>query len=464
MRRIIELSRSLRRDNSHAGRFFQQWAAGVVGGGFQLKSLPMDDDGSVDEAAAKAIEEAWEEWQRPENCTVQGELSWDQFKNISEQTVGCDGGVLLNPVRGYAGNRFGFAVQALEVDRMDIDYSMANNGRGGSIINGKEVNQWGAPVGYHILPTSPGEYATANGGRRTFISADRIIHRFYPERLGASQGTPLVMASMSALRHLEKYEEAEVIAARIHACATMAVTDDGDPISMNMDDEDDEIFNQTFQAELSAGGMIAPPSGKSIDLLQSQHPNSAYPDFKKAVLRGASAYLNYNNIGDDLEGVNYSSLREGKLQQNAIFKPFQKLNIDREERPIFEAWLEVQLVLGNIKINGKALPLSKLEKFKRARFLPPRMPWVDPQKEANAIQTQLEMGMTSLSRVVAETQNTSLEEIIKERERDVKLFTDAGLPVPEWAAGGTPPPLAMAGVPAMSEPANLSEDDEEDID
>ena len=445
LRRLIEMSRSLQRDNSIAGRFFNQWVSGVVGCGYTLQCQPMDDDGTRDEAAAKAIEEAWEEWKRPENCTVTGQVSYEQFKGQTEYACARDGGVLIHPVRGFG--RFGFALQSIEIDQLDLTYDRPAAKGENRIVNGIELNEWGRPVAYHLLGAHPGDYQSSMdpARRRNRVAASRLIHRFYPERVGAAHGTPLIVSAITALRHVERYEEAELIAARMHACAVAATYRDGDGTTYNdgdwsPDDEGISTSDETFEAEWSPGSTWDPDNGKRLELMQPQHPNAVFGDFKKAVLMGASAWAQYYMIGDDLEGANYSSLREGKLQQYAIWKPFQKMNIDREERPIFEAWLEAALTLGKIPgPGGKPLPMRKFEKFKRAIFLAPRMPWVDPLKEMAAVEKALELGITSASRVCLEN-GTALDRVLEERKNDAAAFEKAGLPAPAWMGGAKPEP------------------------
>jgi len=456
LQRLIEMSRTLEQD-AYGSSFFQTWVTGVVGScGYTLESCPIDQSGAVDATAARTIEDAWNEWKRAQNCTPGGDMPWSMVKRTTEQTFVRDGGVLIKCIEGFPGNEFGFAVQVLEVDQIDILFDRgASNGQN-KVVMGKEIDQWGRVVAYHLYGEHPGEVYTRDGYKRTRVLAEGFIHRYHRTRAGRVQGVPMTLAAMTQLRHLSKYAEAEVIAARMHACASMRLQSDPSapaaPFDPDNDDPDDNIF---FDYELTPGGIADVPDGKVLDLLQSHHPHSSYGEFQKAVLRGAAAGLsiNYNALASDLEGVNYSSLREGKLAQNAVFKAFQHLNIEVEEDAIFRRWLRVQLAMGKI-----GLPLAKFDKFKRAKWHAERKPWVDPLKEANATKSLLEQGLTSPRRVAAEIHNAPLEDILKERADDLQLMESLGLAAPEWAnanGGG-------GGDLSATNPMDDSEDESDD--
>lgn len=264
-------------------------------------------------------------------------------------------------------------------------------------------------------------------------------------------GIPLVTAAITGLRHIEKYEEAEQIAARVSACSTVAIERDFQPGYNGNEDAESE-----FNFDLEPSGVWNLPYGHKANLINPTHPNANYEGFRKGVLRGVASGLlmNYNMIGSDLEGVNYSSLREGKLNQRAIFAGFRALNIEREERPIFEAWLETVLTLDLI-----GLPLGKIWKFKTAEWHGHQSDWVDPLKDSKGKESDLTMGNTSLRRVISE-KGGDLETILRERAEDKALFHKYGLELPEWYGEAAPESLPLTKNDSMLE----SEDDKEDAD
>jgi len=439
VKRLRNMTRDLERSNPYAIRFLNEWTSNIVGTGFTFQSNALNAAGREDKAARQIIEEAWEDWKRARNCTASGDMPYNEFKALSERACARDGGVLIQKLRGFEGNEWGFTLNVLEIDRLDADYNVGKLDNGNKVIMGKEIdpNGWNKPAAYHILGEHPGESHVRSGNKyRTRVPADEIIHRFYRKRMESTHGEPIMVGAISGLRHLEKFEEAEQIAARLSACATVAIERDS-----SAPYEGDEYLDQ----ELTPGGKFELEPGEKASLLSPTHPNSNYESFRRGVLQGVSSGLlvSYPNLGQDYASVSYSSLRESKLNLQALTQVYRQLNIANEEEPIFRAWLGWSLRTG--KIN---LPASNFANFAKGDFVGAAFPYVDPLKDVTGLEKELSIGATSLSRAVKERLGVSLETIIKERVRDIEMFKAAGLPVP----------AALNG----AEPSAASNEDEED--
>ena len=417
--RLRNMTRDLERSNPYAIRFLNEWVANIVGTGYTFQSLAVNAQGREDESAREQIEEAWNDWKKARNCCASGDMPYNEFKGLSERACARDGGVLIQKLRGFD-NKYGFAINVLEIDRLDVNYNDRKLKNGNQVIMGKEIDPhgWNKPIAYHILGDHPGETYTRSGRTRTRIPADQIIHRFYRKRLESAHGEPLMVGAISGLRHLEKFEEAEQIAARLSACATVAIERDS-----SMPYEGDEYLDQ----ELTPGGKFELEPGEKATLLNPTHPNANYESFRRGVLQGVASGLltNYPNLGQDYGGVSYSSLRESKLNIKALTNVYRMLNIENEEEHIFRAWLGYVIRTGQIK-----LPASNFENFAKANFVGKGHEWVDPLKDVKGLEMELSIGATSLSRAVKERLGVSLDVIIKERQRDIEAFEKAGLQVP----------------------------------
>ena len=86
---------------------------------------------------------------------------------------------------------------------------------------------------------------------------------------------------------------------------------------------------------------------------------SAFDSFVKANLRGVASGMgiSYNNLADDLESVNYSSLRQAALDERDQFQRFG-LGSSITFRFGFRMWLESVLLNGSI-----GLPAARFAKF-----------------------------------------------------------------------------------------------------
>lgn len=417
--RLRNMTRDLERSNPYAIRFLNEWVTNIVGTGYTFQSLAVNAQGREDRSAREQIEEAWNDWKKARNCCASGDMPYNEFKALSERACARDGGVLIQKLRGFD-NKYGFAINVLEIDRLDVNYNDRKLKNGNQVIMGKEIDPygWNKPIAYHILGDHPGETYTRSGKTRTRIPADQIIHRFYRKRLESTHGEPLMVGAISGLRHLEKFEEAEQIAARLSACATVAIERDS-----SMPYEGEEYLDQ----ELTPGGKFELEPGEKATLLNPTHPNANYESFRRGVLQGVASGLltNYPNLGQDYGGVSYSSLRESKLNIKALTNVYRMLNIENEEEHIFRAWLGYVIRTGQIK-----LPASNFENFAKGNFVGKGHEWVDPLKDVKGLEMELSIGATSLSRAVKERLGVSLDVIIQERQRDIEAFEKAGLQVP----------------------------------
>ena len=163
-------------------------------------------------------------------------------------------------------------------------------------------------------------------------------------------------AAINALKMLHGYREAELVAARVSAAKMGFITSpDGDGYTgEDLEDTHAPIMNA------EPGSFEQLPAGMTVQSFDPQHPVTAFSDFHKAVLRGISSSLgvSYAALASDLESVNYSSIRQGALDERDHYRTLQQLMIDHFVMPVFEAWLAAAMTSGSVN-----LPMTKYEKF-----------------------------------------------------------------------------------------------------
>ena len=417
--RLRNQARDLERNNSYVVRFLNEWISNIVGTGFNFSSLAVNAQGREDTGAREIIEQAWREFQTARICTASGDMPYRELKGLSERACARDGGVLIQMLRGFD-NPHNFALHLLEVDRMDIDYNVQANKLGNRVIMGKEVDQYGRPIAYHLLGTHPGDQSGARGkSRRTRVPADQIIHRFYRTRAESYHGQSLIAQANIALQNLERYEEAELIAARASASSVAAI-ERTEGAEWSGADAEDRI--------VEPGAVWEGEVGESFKLLSPAHPNQNYESFRNGILKGVCSGLlmSFPTVSQSFEGVSYSSLRESKLNIKALTQVYRAMNIEREEEPIFRAWLSTILRTGVLK----NLPAANFENLAKGSFTGRGFEWVDPKKDVEGLRAEIAIGATSLSRAVKERLGVGLDVIIAERKSDAEAFEAAGLPVP----------------------------------
>ncbi len=355
--------------------------------------------------------------------------SWRDVQRLVIRSLARDGEVVVRKVI----TRDGLRLQVIEADLLDLDYTETLSG-GNEVRYGVEIDpQTQSVVAYHLLTRHPGDSLpiTAQGGRtRVRIPAEEILHLYIEERAGQTRGMPWLVASMKGLRMLDGYAEAELVAAR---CASAKIgfftkdTPDG-----WAGPEDDE---GNLRMDAAPGTIEELPVGVKFQSWDPNHPNSAFGDFIKARLRGvaSSLGLSYNTLSSDLEGVNYSSIRAGLLEEREVWKVLQRFLIEHFAEPIFEEWLRVELLRGGIP-----LPVGKMWKFNAPEFRGRRWAWVDPKKDIEAGILGIRAGLTSQRAVMAEAGADAFD-VFTDLAADKTLAAEMGLEFPELAAGRAAP-------------------------
>jgi len=141
-------------------------------------------------------------------------------------------------------------------------------------------------------------------------------------------------------------------------------------------------------------------------------------------LRGIASGLgvSYVSLANNLEGVSYSSIRQGTIEDRDHFKMVQQFMIDQFVDPIYRAWLEMAITVGRIN-----LPMGKYDLFADQVIYRPRgFAWVDPQKEIQASVTALNNGIVSLQDVHSQY-GRDTEEIFEQINREGELADRYGI-------------------------------------
>ena len=403
--------RDLERNNDYARRYLKLLDNNVLGStgiGLQMKIREwVKSEGKMvqqyDTRANQMIEDGWYKWSRRQFCTVTKTLNLRDVQGLVLRTVARDGACLVR--KHYpADNPFHFALEPIEPDQLDTDFSTTNEA--GNVVRlGVEYDKMQRVVAYHILKQHPGEiYQQRVGGLyRERISANQFFHVFCPERIGQSTGAPWMVSAATGLRNVDKYCEAEVVAARVSAAKMGFLVPSPNSPNPGYTGPSDSQGNKYMEVEPGSVEML--PFGYDFKAFDPTHPNSAFGDFVKSQLRGIAAGLNvsYNSLANDLESVNYSSIRAGLLDEREEWKRIQNWFVDWFLNPVFEEWLNYALMSGAITDGSLTLPASKFEKFNSPEWKPRRWDWVDPLKDQQANVLAVEKGFKSRRSIIAES-------------------------------------------------------------
>lgn len=410
--------RDLTRNNAYARRFISLAKANTVGDrGVTLQVKARNDNGAMDNLGNDQIEIAWKRWGRMGQCSVDGKISWVDAQRLFIENLVRDGEVLVRLVK-YP-NDFGFALEFIESDLLDEEYNVTLP-NGHRIRMGVELDSFNRPIAYHLFTAHPGDNSTMWMGKSyNRIPADKMIHAFLPERAMQTRGAPWMSPVIADLKMLNGYREAELVAARVGASKMgffTSPTGDG----FTPDDTDNKV--PIMEAE--PGTFHQLPDGVQFQQFDPTHPTTAFADFEKAILRGIASGLgvSYTSLANDLEGVSYSSIRQGALEDRDQWKIIQDFLIQHFVEPVYRAFL--LSIMQNAVIN---IPASRFDKFAEATVFRARgFQWVDPLKEMNASVVGLQNGLLSMQDI-ANQQGRDVEEIFDQIQAEQEMAARYGL-------------------------------------
>lgn len=403
-------------------RMCQKNIAGDKGILLQMK-VPMKKGKKINKKLSSEIEKAFSQWCRKQFCTVTGKLSFPMAQRFAIEQWKRDGECIIRMVT-YDQNPFNFALQFFDPDQLDVNYFNYMMPSGNQIRMGVETDPYGKPVAYHLWKRHPAEYSTTPQFR-VRVPAEEIVHLFAGQRVGQTRGYPEMAPSMIALHMIGKYSEAEVVAARL-ASEKQGFFESAAATDESYTGPRDEEKNITMKAE--PGMLEQLPAGVTFKPWDAQHPTQAFPFFMKSLTRlaGAGLDVSYETLANDREGVNYSSIRAGLLDERDTWRVEQDVFKEHFMRVIFEAWLTNAWLAGEVKFDG--LPSDY---FEYANFHARGWPWVDPLKDMQAAVLAVENGYVAQSQQMAESGNDfedTIDQIKYEQDyiaaSGVKLGTD----------------------------------------
>lgn len=462
LRMLRARSRELTRNNDYARKFVKMCVSNVVGPkGIQLQNRAKNPDGRPDRMANAMIEAAWDDFCRKGNCTMDGQMSMLAAQKLFIETAARDGEVLVRKVRGYGGNRYRFAFHFIEADYLDEDYNLNNAGRN-QIRMGVEFDRWERPVAYYLRKSHPGDYAfnrVSSSYEYERIPASDIIHAFVRERPHQTRGVPWMHSAMTRLNMIGEYEDAELVAARVGASKMGFFTkSEQNPISY-MGDDKDSSGNLITDAE--PGTFEQLPPGFDFKAFDPDHPVGNYGMFIKCVLRGVSSGLvvSYNSLASDLENVNYSSLRDGKIEERDNWRLMQSWMCEDFCGEIFRDWLEMALLSGAVP-----LPYEKFDKFHAPKWQPRGWQWVDPETDQNANISAIDYGLKTRTDALAEL-GYDFEDTLDQLALEQKMISEKGVKLAAKGEGspkGSRPGAGKDGKGGPQPPQKEDEDEDEE--
>ena len=410
---------------------------------------------SIDDDFARVLLDEFRLWaKRPE---VTRTLSWAECQELACRSWLRDGDQFTQLVEGTVpGLRHGSAVplslELLEADVVPLDYDDSSK----RVSAGIQRNDWGQPLNYYVYKNHPGNGGWTSEGALKAVPAERFLHLAVRKRLSGLRGISLLASAIDRLLDIKDYEGSERIAARIASRITAFIKRDKDMAWAMPDDSDPSDRDFSMEAGQIFTDFLP---GEELTIANPNRPNSLLGEFVMSMHRSASRAmgpLSYSSMTGNYDGT-YSAQRQELVEAYDGYRMMTGKFVAGFVQPIWERFVQFAIASGRVKVPAHIRP----ESVAQATFRGPKMPWIDPVKEANAIMTLARAGIQSVTESLAE-RGTRLQDSVELFARERDLFHEMGLIFDSDArfTSGAGVTQARAGETAFPDPDNEPAGDE----
>jgi lambda family phage portal protein len=421
-------------NNSMARGIVDTLADDLIGDGPRLQ---VASDANLSRKDSQAIEQRWNAWADSVGL-------WQKLRT-ARKAIAHDGESFLTRINNpKIRNELKLDVVLIEAERVAHPYSMDLDL---FEIDGIRFDQANNPISYRVLDHHPDDnHLLQDVDAHEWIDAENIIHYFRRDRAGQARGIPELTPALPQFVSLRGYQSAVLKAARTAASIAMVIQTDSpvDPESA----EGGMSATAYDELEIPEGKALALPDGWKLHGMKGDQPTTTFGDFRRQIANdiGRCLSMPVNVVLGDSSQHNFAS---GKLDHSLYFR---KLRVDRSELRttvldrIFEWWLaEATLISGYLP-----QPARRGSPPLRWSWTWPAPQHADPSKEANALKTRLESGVTTLIEECASL-GLDWQEVLANQAEVEKLKRELGI-TPLQAPPTAPARPAMS--PAGRDPGN----------
>lgn len=408
----VRRSRDLCRNNEWARNARRKWVSHAVGTGIVPRA---DVDTKNGKKTAMA---AWDAF--VDNCDPEGLVDFYglQARVMSEVFTGgaCFIRWYLRPPSW--GLKVPLQCEVLGHEFLDTRRFQLNGQN--LVIHGIEFDPDGRRVAYWLFREHPGEVLPS---ARSMLVSDRVPatevdHIFFPiEEAGLVTGMPWLIAAALRLRDIADGDEAILLRHKIAACLAVLVRRQGGAARALAQAADQSKDSKSRDIEKLRPGMIGYVESDG-DVTIVNPPNAGDTEFVDRNLYAAAAAvgLTHSALTGNLKDVNFTSLREGKLDFWPALDQVQWfMLVPMACKP---AWRRVMAAAA-----GRGLQVSA---DTGAKWSPPKRPWVNPADDMKAEAGELAMGFESWADKVA-ARGHDPQDLLDEIEEWTKKLAAAGL-------------------------------------
>ncbi|WP_265822531.1 phage portal protein [Geovibrio ferrireducens] len=303
------------------------------------------------------------------------------------------------------------------------------------LTSGIEKDENGAPVKYHFSSFHPGSLRYFAQKKEWYevpaynsLGLRNVIHLFEKERVGQTRGIPYLTPVIEALRQLEQYTNAELMAAVISGMYTVFLKDEDYDDIDDLENPDGKKEDAVSETKMSAGTMVHLGKGKTIENPIPGRPNSGFDPFFNAIVKQIGASLGVPfEIMLKIFQSSYSASQAAMHEAWRFFKHRRMWLATYFIQPIYERWLWEAVALGRISAPGFFADPLRRKAYLGAEWVGPAKGMIDEMKQINAAKTRIETGITTLKEETINLTGGDYKKNLRQRGEELKQMEQYGL-------------------------------------
>ena len=356
-------------------------------------------NGEVDLKTSQKIEQAFMKWANdPKKCDSAGKSNFWEMQALSVRQEGEFGEYLfletISPKKGYQ-------ISAVEPTNLEDPGFIISNKIGSNILwRGIEYNPTNmSVVAYHFRKVSDANDFSFDTER---VPADRIIHDYKVLRPGQLRGMPPFASAVLSAYSLRDYETAEIDAQKMSskwmAWVTAPPSGNFTGFDPNNGVELDDTYGK-YVKQLDNATIEYMKNGETVQINTQQRQANSFKSFNEIITRRVctAVQMPYELLSQDYSGLNFTTLRAVRNDFKQQLRPQWQRKISHFCQPVFEKWLRMAVLSGEVQLNGY---FNNPEKYHNVRWITPALEQIDPMKEFGAELLKVRSGAKSMQEVI----------------------------------------------------------------
>lgn len=403
-RLVTDRALELYQNNPLVQNYFQLLETNIVGpDGFIYRARTTSKVGTEYKPNVRsndAMEWHLKQWSKRGVCELSGKHSFKSLMTLVVTTVAREGDAFIrrHSFAPTKKNPYGFALQLIATKRVDVGYNVPRNRLGVAIVAGIEVDANDVPIAYHLNHMNLGTQGR-HVVQRERVPAEEMYHVYSQEHAEQLRGISWLHAVMLPLHQLQKFEDCTAVAARIGASKMGFFKRQSDDAHGAEGLSDGIGDDGQYVSQAEPGQFQILPYGWDFVPYTPDFPADAHAPYvearKEAIANGLR--LGKTTLFCQVEGVNYSSIRQDKIASQEMFKSLHAWFIESFVDPVIQEFVR-QGFKNNAFMDrtGYRIRDVEIDGFLTDYTIQGRSwQWVDPKNDLEAMKIAKDLGIYS---------------------------------------------------------------------